>query len=211
VRVTIDPSSPLADGVGRFVWLLFDDDDVVVHAEPGTTPVTFPTGGSGDFSVSGFAYGEAQLYGTPAVVDEAVGDGRVVLMPSDPNARGHSEGMSKVLWNAVLGSDPAGGGRAAEARSAERATAERAARDAVMSRPHWEGAMRLAVPLEDERAATSLLRRYGARFVVRRHDGRVRFTIANPGEWSFEEHPWAIRFAIDLRRSGIEVLAFSAP
>ena len=177
----------------------------------GTAPVTFPTGASGDFYVSGFTYGEAQLYGTPAVVDEAVGDGRVVLMPSDPNARGHSEGMSKVLWNAVLGPDPARRGQATPAGSAERAAAERAARDAVMSRPHWEGAMRLTVPVEDERVARSLLRRYDARFVVRRHDGRARFTIANPGELSFEEHPWAIRFAIDLRRSGIDVLAFSAP
>ena len=71
--------------------------------------------------------------------------------------------------------------------------------------------MRLTVPVEDERTAKALLRRHDARFVVRRHDGRARFTIANPAELSFEEHPWAIRFAIDLRRSGIDVLAFSAP
>ena len=211
VRVAVDPSSPLADGVGPFVWLLFDDDDVVVHTAAGTAPVTFPTGASGDFYVSGFTYGEAQLYGTAAVVDEAVGAGRVVLMPSDPNARGHSEGMSRVLWNAVLGPDPARRGRAATAGSAERVAAERAARDAVLSRPHWEGAMRLAVPVEDEGVARSLLRRYDARFIVRRSGGRARFTIANPGELSFEEHPWAIRFAIDLRRSGIDVIAFSAP
>jgi hypothetical protein len=67
------------------------------------------------------------------------------------------------------------------------------------------------VPFEDERVATTLLRRCDARFVVRRHDGRARFTIANPDELSYEEDPWAIRLAIDLRRSDVDVLAFSVP
>jgi hypothetical protein len=44
---------------------------------------------------------------------------------------------------------------------------------------------------------------------LRRHDDRAIFTIANEEELSYEEHPWAIRFALDLRRSCIHVLAFS--
>ncbi len=211
VRVAVDRSSPLGDGIGDFVWLLFDDDDVVVHAAPGTAPLWFPTGASGDFFVSGFSYGEAQMFGTAAVVDESVGGGRVVLMPSDPNARGHSEGMSRVLWNAVLGPDPAPRSAALEARAPGRAAAEWIARDAVLSRPHWEGALRLTVPDDDRTVAASMLRRHGARFIVRRAGGRSRFTIENPDELSYEEHPWAIQFSLELRRSGIDVLAFSVP
>jgi hypothetical protein len=145
------------------------------------------------------------------VVDEPVGSGRVIVMPSDPNSRGHCEGMSKVLWNAVLGPDPEHRARSLKAGAPQRAVAERAARAAVLSRPHWEGAMRLAVPDEDRADAEGLLRRHDARFRVRTDDGRSRFTIANPGELSYEEHPWAIRFALELRRSGIDVLAFSVP
>ena len=118
--------------------------------------------------------------GTAAVVDESVGGGRVVLMPSDPNARGHSEGMSRVLWNAVLGPDPAPRS-AARARAPGRAAAERIARDAVVSRPHWEGALRLTVPDDDRSTVAAMLRRYGARFIVRRAAGGARFTMENPG------------------------------
>jgi hypothetical protein len=182
----------------------------VVSTSPGSAPLRFPSGASGDFFVSGYLFGEEQLYGTAAVVDEPVGDGRVVLMPSDPNSRGHCEGMSKVLWNAVLGDDPARRAHAVRAGAPARADAERVAREAVLSRPHWEGAMRLTVPAADQRLAASMLRRYDAGFVVRQHDGRAIFTIANEDELSYEEHPWAIRFALDLRRSGVHVLAFSA-
>ncbi len=70
---------------------------------PGPAPVRFPHGPRNGFFVSGLAFGERHLYGTPAVIDEPSRNGRVVLMPSDPFSGGHMEGSRTILWNAIFG------------------------------------------------------------------------------------------------------------
>ena len=100
--------------------------------QPGHVVARFPGGGTEDFFVSGFARGESELGGTAAVVDEPVGDGRVVLFSTDPNYRawtlGHAEDAPERRARAepcrrrgcrvgvAAGGRCEGGGRAAVAR-----------------------------------------------------------------------------------------------
>jgi hypothetical protein len=208
VRVELDRGSPLAEGVGRWCWVLFDDDDVVTEWSRGTDPVSFPQGLRNGFYVSGLAFGERQLYGTPAVIDDPSRNGRVVLMPSDPFSNGHMEGSRKILWNAIYGPDPVRRGRV-DPRAFDRA-ADRARR-AAFAEPSWPMAIRVSVPVGDEGEVRRMLRGFHARFVVR-HDGDLaRFRIRNPRELSAEEHPWVNDLAITLQRSGIDVRGFRVP
>ena len=207
VRVELDRSSPLADGIGRWCWILFDDDDVVTEG-PTVFPVRFPRGPTNGFFVSGLAFGERQLYGTPAVIDERSRNGRVVLMPSDPFSGGHMEGSRKILWNAIFGPNPPQDGRV-DLEAFDRAA--ESARRAAFAEPSWPMAIRVSVASSDEDDVRRMLRRFRARFVVR-HDGDVaRFRIRNPRELTAEEHPWVNDLALGLQRSGIDVRAFSTP
>ncbi len=56
-----------------------------------------------------------------------------------------------------------------------------------------------------------MLARFGAAATTVRGGGRVAFVIANPGELSADEHPYARRLAGALRESDVRVLGFSAP
>jgi hypothetical protein len=105
IRVRIDGDSPLADGVGRSVWVMYEEDDLIA-VRPGAAPMRYPRIGHG-FHVSGLALHTQRLAGQPAAVDERVGRGRVVLFPFDANFRGYSIGTLRVLWNAIVGPDPA--------------------------------------------------------------------------------------------------------
>src|SRR5204862_1918693 len=105
VRAAVDPHSPLSRNVGPFVWVLFDED-FVMRTQGEYAPVRYPTGKSGDFFVSGFARYQENIYGTAAVADEAVGRGRVIVFDADPAYEGITEGMERILLNAILGPDP---------------------------------------------------------------------------------------------------------
>jgi zinc carboxypeptidase len=105
IRVQLDPSSPLAEGVGGFDWVMYDADRII-NPVGGTAPVTYPAFGSPDFAVSGLPTGADRLGGTAAVIDEPMGDGRTIVFSTDPNYRAWTEGMQQVLWNAILGPDP---------------------------------------------------------------------------------------------------------
>ena len=105
IRVQLDQSSPLADGVGEFDWVMYDADRIL-NPVGGTAPVTYPASGSPDFAVSGLPTGADRLSGTAAVIDEPMGQGRTIVFSTDPNYRAWTEGMQQVLWNAILGPDP---------------------------------------------------------------------------------------------------------
>jgi hypothetical protein len=94
----VDPASPLADGVGRSVWVMFSGDDTV-SVRPSAAPLRYPD----DPATSGLALHTQRLAGEPAAVDEAFGRGRVVLFPFDLNFRGMTQGTQRILWNAIYG------------------------------------------------------------------------------------------------------------
>ena len=81
----------------------------------------------------------------------------------------------------------------------------------MTARPDWPGAFRLTVAEADEAEAAALLRGFHLEFQVRRAGGRSRFLIANPQQWSLEEHPHGVELVLALQRSGMDVVAFSAP
>jgi Zinc carboxypeptidase len=105
IRVQLDQSSPLADGVGAFAWVMYDADRIL-QPVGGTAPVTYPAFGSPDFAVSGLGTGADRLGGTAAVIDEPMGDGRTIVFSTDPNFRAWTEGTQQILWNAILGPNP---------------------------------------------------------------------------------------------------------
>jgi hypothetical protein len=206
VRAAVDEHSPLARNVGPFVWVLFEDD-FVMRTQGSYAPIRYPTGGSGDFFVSGFSRYEQNIYGTAAVADESVGRGRVIVFDADPTFQGSTEGMERVLFNAILGPDPARP-RGPAAGSPARAAAEARARQAAAELPSWTATLKLTVRSSDEAAAARLLRGFHARFTSDRDGGETRFAIENPHELTFEEHPWALELATRLQREGIGPISF---
>jgi hypothetical protein len=64
VRVALDQSSPLAEGVGDFAYVMFEEDRVMTPGKASTVPVAFPPTGTEDFFISGLAEGAGELGGT---------------------------------------------------------------------------------------------------------------------------------------------------
>jgi Zinc carboxypeptidase len=105
IRVQLDQSSPLADGVGDFAWVMYENDRIL-NPVGGMAPVTYPAFGNPDFAVSGLPTGADRLGGTAAVVDEPMGSGRTIVFSVDPNFRAWTEGTQQILFNAILGPNP---------------------------------------------------------------------------------------------------------
>ena len=207
VRVALDETSPLADGVGAFAWAMFEDG-FVMGPGGGEAPVTFPEAASEDFFVSGLDVGATQLGGTAAVVDEAVGQGRATVFTFDPVFRGWTDGTQRILWNAIMGADPFPGA-AARAGSAARAEDERAARAAALRLPQVAAPFRLTVARIDAEATARVLAGLDARWVRVRVPEGVLFLIANPRELSAEEHPFVTRLPELLEARGVAVGSLS--
>jgi hypothetical protein len=204
LRVRTAPGSPLAAGVGPFAWVFYDYDLVMQPADPSHAAFSYPPTGHPDFFVSGFARGAEEVGGTAAVIDEPFGDGRVVLLASDPNYRAWTVGMQKVLRNSILGPDPAA---ARQASQAQRSSATKAAG----ALPSLDSPIRLTVTDATAAAAEGVLRARGATFTVKTTGNRARFLIANPGELTGEEHPFAALLPDELKQAGVEVVALRVP
>jgi ribosomal protein S18 acetylase RimI-like enzyme len=70
-----------------------------------------------DILMSGYLSGGAALAGKAAAADAPFGRGRVVMFGFRPQYRGQSVGTFKMLFNALLASDPPGAGAADAARA----------------------------------------------------------------------------------------------
>jgi len=209
VRVAMDPASPLTAGVGSTAWVMYQDDDVM-GAGAGASVATYPASSNAAFGVSGLAEGVAQLAGRSAVADERIGDGRAVLFAFDPNFRGWTQGTERMLWNALVGPDPASlSGMALD--SAVRAAAVRDARTAAAALPDVGSAIRIAVTRADARATATTLRADGARFVRQRYARGVLFLVANLRDLSAEEDPLFATALQELRREGVRLRFASIP
>ena len=207
VRIAMDETSPLADGVGPFAWAMFEDDPMMTPGG-GDNAAVFPDASTEDFFVSGLDSGAEQLGGTSAVVDEAVGEGRATVFTFDPVFRGWADGTQRILWNAIAGTDPFPGA-AARAGSPARVDEERAALSAALRLPQVAAPFRLTVSRTDEQATTDVLNRFEASWVRLRVPGGVLFLIANPREFSAEEHPFVARLPGALASEGIAVRSLS--
>jgi hypothetical protein len=209
-RVRVDEDSPLHSGVGRTAYAFYEYDSVMRASSPDHAAVEFPPADSADWFISGFADGAEELGGTAAVVDEPVGAGRTTVFSVEPNFRAFTTGFQKILRNALIGGD-AGLARAAAAGSAARGTREARARRAASRITGSAATIRLSVRPSSATRAGAVLRRFDASYRVQRSRGRVGFLIANPGELTADEHPFASRLPQALERAGVSTIAFRAP
>ena len=202
IRVQLDARSPLREGVGRTAYAMYEYD-LVWNAPADATPVRFPMAGDPDWFISGFAEGEEELHGTAAVVDQAYGDGRVVLFGFDPNYRAFTDGTQKILRNALLGPEPASLDRVAPRRAeglAPQSEAVEAAGDRLV----------LSVRPGAADRVQALLAARDADVDVVRSAGRVSFRVDLGGR-AADQHPWAATLAGDVAALGDEVVAIRLP
>jgi hypothetical protein len=205
-RVRVDEDSPLRRGVGRRAYAFYEYDSVMRASSPDHVAVEFPPVTSNDWFISGFADGAEELAGTAAVVDEPVGEGRSTVFSVEPNFRAFTTGFQNILRNAMLRGE-ASIARASEAGAAATAAARRAA--ARLS--GGTSAIRLSVRPSSADRAEAVLGEFGARYRVQRSRGRVGYLIANPGELTVDEHPFARELPSALERAGVSTIAFRAP
>ena len=125
LRVRTRPSA-LTRGVGGQAWNYYEYDQVMRLARPSAAAVSYPPGSR--FFVSGYERDADELRGTAAVAAERYADGRVVVFAGDPNFRAFTDGTQRILWNAILGRDPAPKGLDAATAPAATARAAAAAR-----------------------------------------------------------------------------------
>ena len=129
----------------------------------------------------------------------------------DPNFRAWTQGTQRLLWNAIVGPDPAGMHGRALAGSKERAAAEKAAQDAAAAVVDFGSAIRIRVRAADAAATAKILSRRGAE--VARFDlgSDVLFLVANRKDLSAEESPLFDFIVRDLDKAGIDPIAASTP
>ena len=206
LRVRMDEDSPLRRAVGAHAYAFYEYDNVMRASSPEHAAVTFPPVDSADWFISGFASGAEELGGTAAVVDQPVGAGRSTVFSVEPNFRAFTTGFQEILRNALLRGDPA----VARMDVAD-AAARAAASDAASRLEADTAAIRLSVRPRSAAEAQAILNRYGARYDVQREPGRVGFAIANPGELTVDEHPFARELPTALEAAGVATIAFDAP
>jgi hypothetical protein len=199
VRARVNPRTPLTHAVGRYTYPFFDAR-YVMDANGAPAPVRYPRAGRPAFFVSGYAEGAEALGGTPAVVDERVGDGRTVSFAFEPNFRAFTNGTQILLRNAILGSDPAASATPLSARVAAR----RDVRDLSVA----GGVADLVVVARGEDAAARVLRAHGLRFRVRHAAGRAAFAIAGDRRLSGDEIGWARDVESGLRAARVPVVMY---
>jgi hypothetical protein len=205
VRVTLDGSSPLARGIGTTDWVMYADD-AVMGAGLGASTVSFP---GGSLIVNGLDDGSKSLTDSTVVADEPVGNGRVISFSIDPNFRGWTDGTQRILWNAVLGPDPAG----------VRATVEPARRAAAIDRatsaarglaPVGPSPLRLEVASADAVKAARIIGDWGATAYRMPSGDGVVLQVANLRDLTSEEHRFAELLG-RLEAAGIDVRWASVP
>ena len=210
IRVSLDPASWLADGIGGRDWVMYQDDRTM-RPGLGRSVATFPASSTIDYATSGLAIGVDTLSGTSVLTDEAVGAGRVVAFSIDPNFRAWTQGTQRLLWNAILGPGPVAATAAPAAGSKARTVAERAATDAAARLVDFGSAIRIRVASADAAATVRVLQRHGAEVVRIDVDGDVLFLVANRLDQSYDEHPYFTLVIAELDKVGVIIRAASLP
>ena len=209
VQVHLDPSSPLAARVGKRVWMVHDGDLVMFAKPRRSVAAWFPGRHEGGLEINGFPGGTRVLEGNGVIADELVGGGRVITSSLDPSYRAETIGARKILWNAILGPNPAA--RAGAPAVYDPAVVARRARTLVDDEALTS--VQVSVRPEDAASTRRILASFGAN--VRRlptvDDEAVLFAVADPQALSLEEHPFAREIPATLRRSGVALLGFRMP
>ena len=100
MRVTLDPTDPVAWGLGEQTFAFDNQDPLLTPGAASRVVARFPTGPSS--FASGYTEGTAALQGTAAVLDDAFGAGHTVLFSFDPNFRAYTDATERLFANALL-------------------------------------------------------------------------------------------------------------
>lgn len=199
LRITLDPTDPVAVGETSLGWA-FNRQDEILESHGARVVAAYPA--DAGFSVSGYTTGTDALRGTPAATDEVVGGGRVVLFAFEPVFRGYTEGTERLVANALLAPAPG-----PATRSARRA-AQPIDPAALHTLPTRSRDTIIEVAAEDERA---LLRAARAAGLPRSHSlqrdlSTVTLHVANPRGLDAEQRPWTRRLPSALAAAGVRPL-----
>lgn len=99
-KVKLDQKHPLTYGYGEFANILCSTKTIFDPEHKGKNVAVYPE----KSLVSGFmpkGY-EEKLKGTPYVVDEASGRGRIILFQEEPNFRAHLPALNRLLLNSII-------------------------------------------------------------------------------------------------------------
>jgi hypothetical protein len=198
VRATLAPRSPLATGVGRTVWVMYDNDPVMTSS---SAVGTFPAPGSPAYATSGLAENMDSIAHTSFVADESVGAGRVISFSVDPNFRAWTLGMQRVLWNALVGPDPTSKARTASVTQQAVSRAKQAER----STPEVGSALRVAVPRAQSADARAALRPLDLKVHVMPTGAMRILMIENLDALGLEESHALASVVPTLRAAGISI------
>jgi hypothetical protein len=103
LRVSVDPTNPLAYGMPAQADVFFDNSPVFRLGPSAplkhTSAVAWFSGG--EVLDSGWAWGQPYLDGGAAVAEASVGEGKVVLLGPEVAFRGQPHGTFKLLFNAL--------------------------------------------------------------------------------------------------------------
>jgi hypothetical protein len=108
LRSKVDPTDPLAYGMGDGVDVYFDNNPAFAIQDGANLKRV--AWFSGDLLHSGWAWGEKRLEGAAGVIDAPVGKGRVMLMGPVVTQRGQTAATFKFLFNGLY-YGPAAAGR----------------------------------------------------------------------------------------------------
>lgn len=203
-RARLDTSNPLAWGAPDFVYVEQLGESPLTPSASGANVALYPAGDS-DFWFSGYAEGEGVLRGTAALVDEKLGDGRVVLFAGEANFRAFTEGTQLLLANAIA--YPARSDKGSDVGATRFAAAVRRARNSAPASTGPGRPIRIVVDRADTRDARRVLLDFTPDFTATRARRRTTFTIPNPGGLDFEAHPFSFRLLPALRAAGVRARA----
>ncbi len=205
-RIGLSQNSPVTLGASEWAYLYNLGEQVLAPSTTGTNAGTYPSE-SPAFWFSGYADGTEPLMGSAALVDEALGTGRVVLFSGETNFRAWTDGTAFLLANALtypLELAPA----------AVDVTSQRAARDvarAMRSASPESGPgrpIRITVPRSAIVGALTVVGRITSEAEVLGSGSTRVIQIADPADLDAEEeHPFARLLVPALRAAGIEVIS----
>jgi hypothetical protein len=109
VRLDLDPSDPLAYGMGEHTGAFFGFSSAFEPIAEAGRQIPLQTAAryaSKDVLLSGWLEGESTIAGRPAALTATVGQGRVVLLGFPAQHRGQSLATFRLLFNALLTAQP---------------------------------------------------------------------------------------------------------
>lgn len=206
-RVRLDRREPISGGTGRHAYWFHLGERVLSKSSTGRNLGVFP-GRDPAFFTSGYAEGANALKGTAALVEEDLGDGRVVLFSGEPNYRAYTDGVSHFLANALsVGAwNAPSGSTATDVTDPAAAPAVAAAARSADGPGYGPGRpMRIEVPASEVDLARGALERFGRQVAVERAGDSAFLVIRNDRGLDVEEHPFMWKILPTLERAGVTV------